>query len=508
MDFPDEQKPMTATPWRSAAWVAAVVALLVYLEILALNVGAVAGGSDSSGYLNHAKLIAVGTVHAPVRTLPGLPQQQAIPYLYIPLGFRPSLDNDGMIPTYPVGLSLFIVAAKFFFGWRHAGDIIMLLHAAAGIVVTYALARLLGLSKAWSVLCAAVVALSPLYIFMSQQAMSDVPSLAWTTFAVYAALRSRERSPWALLAGAALAIDVLLRPANVLAFLPVILALGWSPKRWALLAAAGLPGAAVFFTHNEAAYGSYFITGYGDPSNVFHLSLIRGTVLHYLLWLPMLFTPLVILVVGIPFLPSGKFRSGLILSAWLVSFAAFYAVYQFTHETWWYLRFLLPAVPALVIGSALVLRTVLLRSKGGQEWAASPLGFVLSLGFVVAASVGLTMALGAMRGGDAELRYGELTEWMKVNLPADAACLTMQASGSVYYNTRFTILRWDMMDRATTAQVKKVVTTAKVPLFAVLFPFEVPRIQDLEKQLQGKWEVVGRVEDITIFQRRKPAAGN
>ncbi|HZZ19058.1 MAG TPA: hypothetical protein VFE25_06810, partial [Opitutaceae bacterium] len=220
MDFPEPTTPKAAAEWRRAAWVAAVVALLAFAEILFLNVGAVAGGSDSSGYLNHAKLLLAGTVHAQPRVIAGLPLKDAPGYLYVPLGFSPAPGGNAIVPTYPMGLSLFIVAFKLVMAWNNAAAAVMVLHAAAGVIATYWLARLMGLSRPWSVLCAAAVALSPLYLFMSQKAMSDVPSLAWTTFAVIAALRSRERPFMAVVAGLAMSIDVLLRPTNVLALLP------------------------------------------------------------------------------------------------------------------------------------------------------------------------------------------------------------------------------------------------------------------------------------------------
>ncbi|HEY5227662.1 MAG TPA: hypothetical protein VIJ19_03920, partial [Opitutaceae bacterium] len=63
MDFPEAEPLKYAAQWRRAAWVAAIFALAAYAEILGLHMGAVAGGSDSSGYLNHAKLIALGELH-------------------------------------------------------------------------------------------------------------------------------------------------------------------------------------------------------------------------------------------------------------------------------------------------------------------------------------------------------------------------------------------------------------------------------------------------------------
>src|SRR5208283_4617148 len=192
-----------------------------------------------------------GRVHLAERTIPGLPPPSAASYIYVPLGFRPARDGSGLVPTYPSGLALFIIAMKAVAGWRHAGDLAIILHSLAGLVATYAVCRAVGLGPPWSLLGAALVAASPLYLFMSLQAMSDVPSLCWSSFAVLAAIKSRERSAWALAAGAAAAVDVLLRPANLLVFVPLAAALGLSPRRWVLFVAGGAPGAAYFAAHSH-----------------------------------------------------------------------------------------------------------------------------------------------------------------------------------------------------------------------------------------------------------------
>src|SRR5579871_5603746 len=256
MDFPPAQQlSIEAGGRRAGAWMAAL-AVALYGLLLALHVGAVAGGSDSSGYMNHARLLASDHLHVPPRIIPGLPQSEAPPFLYVPLGFKPAWNGDGLVPTYPAGFALFVLAFKPIAGWRHAGDLTIILHSLAGILATYALGRVAGLGRRWAVLGAGIVAISPLYVWSSLQAMTDVPSLAWTAAALLAALKSRSRAAWALAAGAAMAVDVLIRPTNVLAFLPVAAALGLSPKRWLLLAAGGLPGVVFFAGHSLAAYGS------------------------------------------------------------------------------------------------------------------------------------------------------------------------------------------------------------------------------------------------------------
>jgi len=501
MDFQNAQTPPSSPTRRRAAAGAALLVLGLYAVLLTEHVGAVAGGSDSSGYMNHARLLASDRVHVPPRIIPGLPQADAPAYLYVPLGFKPAWNGDGLVPTYPTGFALFVLALEPLAGWRHAGDLAIILHSLAGLVATYALGRMLGLGKSWAAIGAAIVGASPLYLWSSLQAMSDVPSLVWTTAAVLAALKSRERAAWAVAAGGAVAVDVLLRPTNVLAFVPVAVALGASPRRWMLFIAGGLPGAVFFCAHSAAAYGSYLATGYGDSTFAFRAGFVPGTLLHYALWLPALFTPAVALILGLPWLGGEMARTRWLLGAWILVFAAFYSAYECTHETWWYLRFLLPAAPAIVVGALLVLRAILAHAPPRADPGRSPAAFASALALVAAMSLWGTRDLHALSIGKGELRYGHVADWMTSNVPPDAVCLTMQASGALLYYTQFTFIRWDALDKANAGRVEAAILKANRPLYAVLFPFEIDQLGVLDKMMRGHWSQVGKVEDVTIWRR-------
>ncbi len=501
MDFPNAQMPTALPAWGRAPALLAVLGLALYAVLLARNEGAVAGGSDSSGYMNQARLLAAGSVHVQPRTIPGLPFAEMPPYFYVPLGFRPAPNGNGMVPTYPAGFSLFVVALRPFTGWRYAGDVAAILNSLGGLAATYALGIMLGLGRKWSVLGAAIVAASPLYLLMSLMAMSDVPSLLWTTLAVLAALKSRERPSWALAAGAAFAVDVLLRPTNVLAFLPVGIALGPSPRRWLLLILGGLPGAVFLGAYTLAAYGSLASTGYGDTTDAFAARFVPPTLIHGALWLPALFTPVAALCLGIPWVGSLSRRTRWLLCSWILPFAAFYSAYRFTHETWWYLRFLLPAVPAIVVGSLLVLRSLFARAPGRHVSDLGTLAFAASLALVLGCSEAVSHYLHPLNVGRMEHQYERITDWMAKNIPSDAVCVTMQASGAMFYYTHFTFIRWDFIGQGNLGKVESAIRNSKRPLYAVLFPYEYNEVHVLEKKVPGHWSQVGMVGDVMIARR-------
>jgi hypothetical protein len=498
MDFPPTDAAPEASPWRRFAWAGAVLALVLYGFVLARNVAAVAGGSDSSGYMNDARLIAAGHGHVQPRTVEGLPAANMPPFLYVPLGFKPAWNGDGMVPTYPTGFALLILALKPIAGWRHAGDVALVLHAVAGIAAVFALGRWLGLEAAWAWLAAAIVGLSPVYLFMSLQAMSDVPSLAWCTLAMLLALKSRERSGWAVAAGAALAAAVLLRPTNILLLAPVALALGLSPRRWALLILGGLPGAVFFCVHSHEAYGQFLSTGYSADEEAFHLAYVPLSLRQYAIWLPILFSPLVVVALALPWIKAGKPQAHALLFVWSAVYIAFYAAYKNTHEAWWYMRFLLPAAPALAIGSLLVLRAAFSR---WPAVARSRMPLILASVLVAANALVWTKDLGAMNVGSEQLQYGKAAQWMQRNAPPNAVCVAMQASGALFYYTDLTFVRWDVLDKGNVGRLESALRSSGRPLYAVLFPFEISEAGVLTQRVPGKWTLVEKIEDVSIFRR-------
>jgi hypothetical protein len=481
------------------------VALSLYGWFLARHMGAVAGGADSSGYFNQARALSGLETHVPVRELPGLSLQQApTDYLYVPLGFRPSKDKEALAMTYPIGLPLLIAAAASVVGWVHAGGVVMWLHAMGALFVVYALGRSLDLARTWAALGAAIVAVSAVYVCMALQAMSDVPSLTWVTSAVLAAWKSRRASTagrgaaLAAGAGAAFALAVLIRPTNSLALIPLLIALGFSWRRMLAFGLAGLPGAALLAWHNHAAYGAVFSSGYGNIAGIMSWAIVPRTLLHYATWLPVLFGPQVLLVPLLPFV-GGRFRraEAWVLVTWATLFLGFFVAYYHTHETWWYLRFVLPMMPAGVFGGLLVL-----DAWSRRFGARAKRRFVLAAAVV---SIGVplhwTDRLNAEESGYGERVYPEMVEWVRDNVPPDGVIVCMQASGALYFSTGYTIVRWDVIPPDRMNEVVVHLDTSGLPVFAVLWAFEYPRALEA---LGGEWVEAGRVRDVTMWRRVTP----
>jgi hypothetical protein len=488
-------RPHDALQASRLRWIAVAIAGILYGVLLATHMGAWAGGADSSGYLNNARLLREGRIRVDQRTIEGLPSKEVSHFTYVPLGFIPK-GTEQMVPTYPVGLSLLIAAVSPFTGWGAASHVTQWLQAMAGVALVFALARAAGLGPIAGLWGALILAASPLYVMMSLQTMSDMPALVWCTAAVLCAWFSQKRARWAFAAGWCVAIAVLVRPSNLLIVAPVALCLGFNWRSWLWLIAGGLPGAAFQALLNFNLYGSPFASGYGSVGGIFSWNHLPLSLASYGRWLPVILTPGMFLIFGLPWLlrrESGRLIA--VLATWTIIFPAFYAFYLHTHEDWWYLRFLMPSFPPAIILTLLVARTAIARWPAGvlrvAGWATATL--------VVLWGVYWGDQKRILSVGRGERIFRDVAIWADVHLPPNAVITAMQTSGALFHYTKRTIVRWDQFDPAKFAVIERACAAAGRPIFAVLYPFEIPEM--LEQRLPGRWTQVGAVEYATIWRR-------
>ncbi|HWB60853.1 MAG TPA: hypothetical protein VG733_15255, partial [Chthoniobacteraceae bacterium] len=288
--------------WRDPFYWGIALLLAAYAVVLAMNMEAYAAGPDPSGYLNSARLLAIGKIRTEQRTVPGVDVKGLPPMAFVPYAFRP-VGEKQMIPTYPIGLPLAVIAAAHVTGWNLAPHATMLAMALLGILATAWLGCVLGLPGKWAWFGAILLGTSPLYLTMSLVLMSDVPALVCLTCAIAAAWKSRECGlKWAFVAGVAVACGVFVRPTNALAIFPAAMCMGISWRRWGMFCLGGLPGAVLWCLYNRAANGHFFETGYGQVAEPIAAQWIPGGWLFYIRWLPVLLTPVVLFAAALPWL--------------------------------------------------------------------------------------------------------------------------------------------------------------------------------------------------------------
>ncbi|MBK7973736.1 MAG: glycosyltransferase family 39 protein [Deltaproteobacteria bacterium] len=278
---------------RAVRW-ALIVALLAYGALLWIYRADVAGGADSSGYLNAARLLSHGAIRVEPRIPPGVSEDPRIFKAFIPFGFRAGLDDRTMVPVYSIGLPIQMAAATMVLGEAHGPFVIVPLLAILGVALVYKLGRQFGLPRSGAAFGAMVLAASPIYVFQGLQPMSDLPSTVWVLAAIVAALEAHRDPRFSFLAGFAFGLAVVTRPTSTLAVLGLLFAMPWNLRSFVLVGLGGLPWAAFLLGFNTLAYGNPFQTGYGSNSQAaiyMSLGFLPERLRHYALWMAALFTP-------------------------------------------------------------------------------------------------------------------------------------------------------------------------------------------------------------------------
>ncbi len=468
----------------------AAVVLLAggYAWFLRIHVSPFAGGADSSGYLNSAALLRDGRFTAPVRPLPGLSDAASDVLGQEPLGFVIRPGSSMMSPSYPPGLPLHLAAFAGPVGLDYAAIPLNIVSALAGGLLIYLLARRLELPRPAALGGVALLLGCPLFLFSALQPMSDVLALVWALAALYAALRARDSSRWAWFCGLAVALAVLVRPTNLLLVLPVGLALGTRWRRFLWVALGGLPGALLFAAYNSEVYGSPFVTGYGNVWMAFGLVNAGPNLLHFARWIPLLLGPVVLLALAAPFLPAARRRDWLVLGSWAALLTGFYAFYFHSGETWWYLRFILPAFPVLILAGLLAAH----QFTTGHRHRNIILGLLLAAS--LAWEVTLVRRLDVLQIKRVETTYPAAAAWARRSVPADAAIICMQVSGALYFYTDFLLVRWDLAD---VNRLHAALQAQPRPVFALLYRFEETGARE---KLGGRWTRLAEIGQATAWR--------
>jgi hypothetical protein len=486
--------PAAAPRWLLALFVIGLTGLTYFLYG---QTTIVAAGSDSSGYMNCARLLARGELTAPQRIPPEV-AADALPYDFMPLGYNVSAKPGFIVPTYPQGLPMHLAVGGLTLGWRLGPHWIIVGSAVAAILLCYVCAREIGVSPPLAMAGAAALALSPLFLFSSVQPLSDTLAMTWCVGAVWLALRARRGSlGWAWGCGMALAMAVLVRPSNLL-LLPCLVVLlgGW--RRLFAAGLGGLPGALWLAYSNQLLYGHPLLTGYGSVLSTLEARYFLITLEHTGLWVARLL-PAGLLLLPLALVPRWRERARLLLALaiWWTAFIVFYSFYPVTHEVWWSLRFILPALPALILAAVLGLDLLCERAA-----ARAPLWRYATAGALILWSAAVFQfwvpRLGLLGFSRNETAYLEASTWARKNLPADAIVATMPASGALYYYTGFPILRWDSVKPETYQRYAAAMRAANRPVYAMMFPGEETRA--FTEHMPDKWEKVEVVAGITFWK--------
>jgi hypothetical protein len=298
-----------------------------------------------------------------------------------------------------------------------------------------------------------LLAASPAFLFQLMFPMSDVPATAWWAVALTFAIRDGRRA--AVIAGVAAAAAILTRPNLVpLAIVPAILLIlrdrnagsSASPWRRAMLFSAGVAAAGlVMAVINVRLWGSPFASGYGSFDELYAWKNVLPNLNRYPRWLIRTETPLVLLALAAPFVVERNPRLAVyvpqprvIAAAWLCFIAGVFLSYlfHFPNNTWFWLRYVLPAFPPLLaLTTAVLVSPVVLRPRGLRIIAVTVLVAV-----VVWHGVVFGRDDGIFRFREGERKSRVIGELIGERMPANAVFISKLHSGSIrYYSGRLTM---------------------------------------------------------------------
>ena len=447
------------------------IALAGLTLALGLRFGAhTAGGADSYGYVSQADLWLDGTL------IVDQPLHDQVSWRYAnwtlsPLGYRPGDTGGTMVPVYAPGLPLLMAAFKFIGGDRGLYGVVPLLGALA-VFLTYRLGLALA-GPPVAALAAFALLVSPVFLFHLVWPMSDVPVTAWWLAAIVAALGGSTLS--AIVSGLAAAMAILTRP-NLFPLAALVLALtlerqGWGRAgilRATAFAVAALPGPIAVALVNNHLYGSPFASGYGTFETIYAGRHFVTNIVQYPMWLVQTQTPFILLAFAAPFLLRRRGHAAaarLSLFALIFSAAVLLMYLWYTpYPDWTFLRFLMPAVPVLLVAAAASFGMLAPSSRRTRQVAFGVVALVLGVS-------GVWQGRGAFRIQAVEARYPAAARFAAA-LPDNAVFLCNQHSGSLrYYANRLT-LRFEWLDPDMYVTALDQMYQSGRPVFVVLDDWE------------------------------------
>jgi hypothetical protein len=455
----------------------------------------IAGGADSYGYVSQAGYWQRGSVVVQEDVIRPSPWPGAA-LTWAPLGYRPSPHRaDAIVPLYAPGLPLLMALAQLVAGFCGAFFIVPLCGGLT-IWLTYLLGRRLFDAPFVAWWGAALVATSPVFLYQVMNAMSDVPVTAAWTLALVLALYRRPLS-----AGLAMSATIAIRPNLAPLAVPLIAwiamsearAFGVSAARAASLrfaagTALAVIGIAIF---NAGVYESPLTSGYGAASDLYSFAFFSTNVRQFAGWIADVETPVVALATLFFIAPRESFVSAtipfsrMLLGSALAVVVLSYVFYQ-PFDVWWYLRFLLPVWPVMMLLTAVVLEGM------ARRWLRAGYPVALAGAVVLLAWHGARTAIdrSAFDLGRSERRYVDVARFIATHTDPTAVILSVQHSGSLrLYADRLT-LRYDALDPLWLDRVVEYLRATGRPPYYVLDGDEVQAF----KQRFGTANLAGRLD--------------
>jgi hypothetical protein len=411
-----------------------------------------ASGSDAYSYVSQADLWLAGRLTVPIPIADEAPWPRAHS-TFVPFGYSLVSNQSAIASIVGPGLPLLMALMKAI-GGHAALFVVVPITAALLIWCTFAIGRQmgsssLGLGAAW------LVATSPAFLAMVKEPMSDVPAAAFWALATWKVLDNTRLST--ALAGIAAAVAILIRPNLV----PLAAVLGmwvwWRQRKTTLRFADGAGALATFAAGvvpaclaiawiNQTLYGSPLSSGYGATESLFSTANLLTNVRHYGAWLaetqtPLVFAGIVALMVPASRLwPASAKAAVHLLAAIAIGVFAMY-VFYIPFDAWWFLRLLLPAWPALALGTVAVIHAVSRPARSHARLAEAVA--VAALGLFTANTAG---RLHVFPDNEGERRYATIAALVREATEPSSLILASIHAGPIRYYAGRDTMRFDLLN--------------------------------------------------------------
>ncbi len=214
-----------------------------------------------------------------------------------------------------------------------------------------------------------------------------------------------------------------------------------------------VPGLVVLGWIQFVRYGSPFASGYGTVSDVFAFEYVVPNLNRYPRWITESHTPFVWLWLLAPvWIVRCAKNQRLAWSAFALSVAVWLAYLPylfFQPNEWFYTRFLLPAIPIMILFST---ASVLAGIRALPAVWRVPAAVVVLL-LVGTPSLRYAQQNGVFDVRKQERKYPLAGEFVRTRGPANAFVLAAQHSGSIRYYANRPTLRWDLLSPTRLDQV-------------------------------------------------------
>lgn len=293
------------------------------------------GGYDPYGYYSQSKLLKSGQFSLKTRIDPKIYPSIA------PFGYY--ARNGKVIPHFPPGypliMTLFGIFGLEFYVTPVIGALSFIL---IFLILTQFVNRFIAITFSF------LWVLSPIVVWGSTFVMSDLVACFFILLAYYFFIRGKTISSASIFG-----FSLLIRPSNILCLLALLPQLVKQKKLIKFAFYFGivsiLPAVYNLFIHGAPwKYGQY------NTGALFSSSKFPTHLVFYSKEIFFQITPLIIFLAFIAlYKRKGKV---LIYVIWFLSFLFFYSFIKLSNQVWWGIRFLLPAIPALFIMSAIGLQ--------------------------------------------------------------------------------------------------------------------------------------------------------